>query len=103
MPDALTLLSTLSTPRQATGSQAPTVSTISPTPDPSKHSAVCCCTLCEQRGTGELAMRSVSGDYHRFLVRVGSLPSSLLFRSGWRNAASSLLVVLALLPPRRGA
>jgi hypothetical protein len=97
----LTLLSTLSTSRQAPGSQPPAVSTVSPTPDPSKHSAVCCCTLCEQRGTGELAMRSVGGDYQRFLARVGSLPSSLLSRLGWRDAASSLLAVVGLLLPRR--
>ena len=67
---ALTLLSTLSTSRQATGSQATAVSTFSRTPDPSKHSAVCCCSLCEQRGTGEQAMRSVGGDYQRFLARL---------------------------------
>ena len=42
------------------------------TPDPSRHSLVCCCRLCEQRGTGEQAMRSVGGDYARFLARVAS-------------------------------
>ena len=28
------------------------------------------CSLCEQRGTGEQAMRSVGGDYRRFLARL---------------------------------
>ncbi len=30
----------------------------------------CCCRLCEQLGTGEQAMRSVRGDYQRFLARL---------------------------------
>ncbi len=64
------LLPTLSPPRQATGSQAAATSTVSRTPDPRRHSAVCCCGLCEQRGTGEQAMRSVGGDYQRFLARL---------------------------------
>jgi len=42
------------------------------TPDPSRHSLGCCCLLCEQRGTGEQAMRSVGGDYARFLACVAS-------------------------------
>ena len=66
----LTLLPSLSTPRQATGSQAAAVSTVLLAPDPRRHSAVCCCRLCEQRGTGEQAMRSVGGDYQRFLARL---------------------------------
>ena len=70
MATDLTLLLSLSPPRQATGSQAPAVSTVLQTPDPRRHSAVCCCRLCEQRGTGEQAMRSVGGDYQRFLARL---------------------------------
>jgi hypothetical protein len=70
MPTDLTLLPSLSTPRQATSSQAGATSTVSRTPDPRRHSAVCCCGLCEQRGTGEQAMRSVGGDYRRFLARL---------------------------------
>ena len=70
MPVALTLLPSLSTSRQAAGSQAPATSTVLPTPDPRRHSAVCCCRFCEQRGTGEQAMRSVGGDYQRFLARL---------------------------------
>ena len=64
----MTLLSTLSPARQPAA-----VSTVSQRPDPSKHSAVCCCSLCEQRGTGEQAMRAARGDYRRFLRFVGSL------------------------------
>ena len=70
MATELTLLLSLSTARQAAGSQAPAVSTASRTPDPRRHSAVCCCRLCEQLGTGEQAMRSVGGDYQRFLARL---------------------------------
>ena len=70
MATNLTLLLSLSPPRQATGSQAAAASTVSRTPDPRRHSAVCCCRLCEQRGTGEQAMRSVGGDYQRFLARL---------------------------------
>jgi len=70
MATDLTLLPSLSLPRQATGSQAAATSTVSRTPDPRRHSAVCCCRLCEQRGTGEQAMRSVGGDYQRFLARL---------------------------------
>ena len=44
----------------------------SPRPDPRRHSLVCCCLLCEQSGTGEQAMRSVGGDYERFLASVAS-------------------------------
>ncbi len=66
----LTLLPSLSTSRQAAGSQATATSTVFQTPDPRRHSAVCCCRLCEQRGTGEQAMRSVGGDYQRFLARL---------------------------------
>ncbi len=64
------LLLSLSTPRQATASQAAATSTVSRTPDPRRHSAVCCCRLCEQRDTGEQAMRSVGGDYQRFLAHL---------------------------------
>ena len=103
MTPLLTLLSTLSASRQVIGGRVPAVSTVSRTPDPSKHSAVCCCSLCEQRGTGEQAMRSVGGDYRRFLARVGSLPSSLLSASSWRDAASCLLAVVVLILPRRSA
>ena len=99
----LTLLLSLSPPRQAPGSRAPAVSTVSRPPDPRRHSAVCCCRLCEQRGTGEQAMRSVGGDYRRFLARVGTLPSSLLSASRWRDAASALVALLSLLLPRRSA
>ena len=70
MPTALTLLPTLSTSRQSTGSQAAAVSTVLQVPDSRRHSAVCCCRFCEQRGTGEQAMRSVGGDYQRFLARL---------------------------------
>ena len=66
----LTLLLSLSTSRQATGSQAAATSTVSRAPDPRRHSAVCCCRLCEQHGTGEQAMRLVGGDYRRFLARL---------------------------------
>jgi hypothetical protein len=99
----LTLLSTLSAFRRTAGSQAAAGSTFSRTPDPRKHSAVCCCSLCEQRGTGEQAMRSVRGDYPRFLSRVGTFPSSLLSLSRWRDAASALLAAVVLLLPRRSA
>ena len=44
----------------------------SPRPDPRRHSSVCCCLLCEQVGTGEQAVRSVAGDYERFLASVTS-------------------------------
>ena len=37
-----------------------------------RHSPVCCCLLCEQHDTGEQAMRSVGGDYRRFLAFVGT-------------------------------
>ena len=43
-----------------------------PTPDPRRHSMLCCCHLCEQRGTGEQAMRSAHGDYALFLATVRS-------------------------------
>ncbi len=36
-------------------------------PDPTRHSSVCCCLLCEQHGTGEQAMRQARGNYSRFL------------------------------------
>ena len=100
---SLTLLLSTSTSRQATGSQAAAVSTVSQTPDPRRHSAVCCCRLCEQRGTGEQAMRSVGGDYRRFLARVGTLPSSLKSPPRWRDAASSLRAVFVVLCARRSA
>ena len=103
MTDTLTLLSTLSASRRAAGSQATAVSTVPRAPDPSKHSVVCCCSLCEQRGTGEQAMRSVRGDYPRFLSRVGIIPSSLLSLSRWRDAVSTLLAAIVLLLPRRSA
>ncbi len=48
-------------------------------------------------------MRSVGGDYQRFLARVGTLPSSLLPASRWRAAASALIALLSLLLPRRSA
>ena len=100
----MSLLLSTSPSRQAACSQAPAVSTASLTPDPSRHSAVCCCTLCEQRGTGEQAMRAVGGDYRRFLVRVGTLPSSLMSASRWRGTAGKLLAALVLLLlPRRSA
>ena len=70
MHPELTLLPSLSTARQSAGSQATAASTVLPAPDPRRHSAVCCCRLCEQRGTGEQAMRSVGGDYQRFLARL---------------------------------
>jgi len=66
----MNLLLSLSVPRQPPGSQAAATSTVSRAPDPRRHSAVCCCRLCEQRGTGEQAMRSVGGDYQRFLARL---------------------------------
>ena len=53
-------------PSPSAGAHAP------PTPDPRRHSMVCCCLLCEQRGTGEQAMRSAHGDYGRFLASVRS-------------------------------
>jgi integrase len=95
------LLPSLSTSRQATARQAPAASAFSRPPDCRRHSAVCCCSLCELRGTGEQAMRSVGGDYRRFLARVGNIPSSLLSRS--RDAASSLLAIALLLLLRRSA
>ncbi len=64
----LTLLSTLSPSRPPANGLPSAVSTISPQPDPRRHSPVCCCSLCEQCGTGEQAMRSVRGDYQRFLA-----------------------------------
>ena len=70
MATDLTLLSSLSTPRQAADSQAESGSAFVRVPDPGLHSAVCCCRLCEQRGTGEQAMRSVRGDYQQFLARL---------------------------------
>ena len=103
MPADLTLLLSTSPSRPATGGQAPAVSTVSRTPDTRRHSAVCCCTLCEQRGTGEQAMRAVGGDYRRFLARLGIVPSSLLSPNRWRDAAASLLAVLVVLLPRRSA
>ena len=103
MATELTLLSTLSASRRTAGSQAAAGSTFSRTPDSSKHSAVCCCSLCEQRGTGEQAMRSVRGDYPRFLSRVGIIPSSLISLSRWRDAASTLLAAVVLLLSRRSA
>ena len=45
---------------------------IPPASDARRHSIVCCCLRCEQQGTGEQAMRSVGGDYRRFLARVRS-------------------------------
>jgi hypothetical protein len=64
-------------------------------PDPRLHSAVCCCLLCEQAATGEQAMRSVGGDYGRFLTQIGaSLPSSAL----QSTAASNLPATLQPLP-----
>ena len=45
---------------------------VQPASDARRHSIVCCCLLCEQQGTGEQAMRSVGGDYRRFLARVRS-------------------------------
>jgi hypothetical protein len=38
-----------------------------PLPDSRRHSPVCSCQLCEQRVTGEQAMRSARGNYRRFL------------------------------------
>ena len=99
----MNLLLSTSTSHQVTGRQAAATSTVSRSPDPRRHSAVCCCKLCEQRGTGEQAMRAVGGDYRRFLARVGILPSSLLSPSRWRDAASSLLAVVGVLLPRRSA
>jgi len=63
-------LSSLSTTRQAADSRATADSAFVRAPDPGRHSAVCCCRLCERCGTGEQAMRSVSGDYQRFLARL---------------------------------
>ena len=45
---------------------------LAPSPDPRLHSVVCCCLLCEQSATGEQAMRSVGGDYERFLAQVAA-------------------------------
>ena len=56
----------------------------SPRPNPRRHSPVCCCLLCEQAGTGEQAMRSVRGDYERFLASV----ASPVTRTGSSPAAS---------------
>ena len=61
---------------------SPSVATSVPrTPDPRRHSAVCCCLLCELHDTGEQAMRAVGGDYGRFLAR-GASPLSFADRSG---------------------
>ena len=75
MPTDLTLLFPMSAPRRAaeleTGlNHSADGATVPRAPDASRHSAVCCCRLCEQRGTGEQAMRSVGGDYQRFLARL---------------------------------
>ena len=45
---------------------------LAPSPDPRLHSVVCCCLLCEHSATGEQAMRSVDGDYERFLAQVAA-------------------------------
>ena len=50
----------------------PAKPTLASPPDPRFHSPVCCCLLCERSGTGEQAMRSVGGDYARFLAHVAS-------------------------------
>lgn len=41
-------------------------------PDPRRHSAVCCCLLCEQHGTGEQAIRQARGNYSGFLALVAA-------------------------------
>ena len=87
MPTDLTLLFLMSASRRTAGHKPEAGATSeskqtqerlaagadsSPWPDPRRHSPVCCCLLCEQSGTGEQAMRSVGGDYGRFLASVGS-------------------------------
>ena len=87
MPTDLTLLFAMSALRRATARTTglinsasldhaqpppPAETTFPHTPDSSRHSAVCCCLLCEQRGTGEQAMRAAGGDYDHFLAHVAS-------------------------------
>ena len=64
----LTLLFPMSTGHPAADRKA--AAPLSRTPDPRRHSPVCCCLLCEKLGTGEQAMRSTGGDYQRFLELV---------------------------------
>ena len=90
MPADLTLLFAMSAPRRVAGARSelnhsassnvqppsPSVAAAVPRqPDPRRHSAVCCCLLCELHDTGEQAMRAVGGDYDRFLARVASHPA----------------------------
>ena len=80
MPVDLTLLSALSSHPRGAGRNPQANSSVPAEsrpvqgsvqlPDPRRHSPVCCCLLCEQQGTGEQAMRSVRGNYRRFLARV---------------------------------
>jgi hypothetical protein len=86
------------------GGGAPILSTQAPPaersltspPNPRLHSPVCCCLLCEQSGTGEQAMRSVGGDYERFLAQV----ASPLVPAASQSAASNLPATLRTFPRR---
>ena len=90
MPTDLTLLFAMSAPRRVAGARSelnhsassnlqppspPVAAAVPRQPDSRRHSAVCCCHLCELHDTGEHAMRSVGGDYARFLARVASHPA----------------------------
>ena len=77
MTTDLTLLFSMSASRRAAEQEAglnhsAAAATVPRAPDPSRHSAVCCCSLCEQQGTGEQAMRLAGGDYRGFLALVRS-------------------------------
>ncbi len=87
MANSLTLLPMLSAPRRDSDPPsevshssptglAPLASAVSASvpraPDPSRHSPVCGCLLCEEYGTGEQAMRQARGNYSRFLTLVAS-------------------------------
>ena len=106
MATDLTLLLLLSALRRTAGSSSELIRSAEPdqaqlatsadatfprAPNPRRHSAVCCCMLCEQQGTGEQAMRSVGGDYRRFLAIVGSrVPSAGASGNGQNQAHKPL-------------
>ena len=63
-------------------------------PEPRLHSAVCCCLLCEQAGTGEQAMRSVGGDYERFLAQLGAFRTPAVSQPAHPSTLPSLVCSL---------
>ena len=71
------------------GHRAPSASaSSSPASDTRRHTPVCCCLRCEQQGTGEQAMRSVRGDYRRFLWFVGARSPRASFPAEQTNSSS---------------